>query len=87
MKTLKFATNIKDSNSVEKLRIQLNKLTGILEWDVDLNNPSKILIIKVENLSNETIANSLFTAGFRCQELTAGWKKVAKRLFTRSCCD
>lgn len=87
MKALKFVTNLKDSNSVEKLRVQLNKIDGIIEWNIDLENPGKVLSLKVENLSSETIAKSIFEAGFRSQEVTSGWKKVAKRLFTKDCCN
>ncbi|MCL5030526.1 MAG: hypothetical protein M1480_16055 [Bacteroidetes bacterium] len=87
MKTLKFITNLKDSKSVESLKDQLDKINGIIEWKVDLNNPGKIITLKVENLSSETIARTIFAAGFRSQEVTAGWKKVAKRLFTKDCCN
>ncbi len=87
MKTLKFSTNLKDSNSIQKLKDHLDKVDGILYLEVDLQSPGKILTLKVENVSSETIAKHIFAAGFRSQELTAGWKKVAKRLFTRDCCE
>ncbi len=87
MKTYRFLTNVPDENSVVKLRDQLAVLNGIEDWNIDIKNPGKILTIKVENLTTDKVANAIFQAGFRCEEITPGWKKVVKRLFTKDCCN
>ncbi len=87
MKTLKFATNISSNEAVEKIKTQLNESDGIVEWNIDLNDPGKILTIRTVNLSSEKISRIISSAGFKNQEITPGWKKISKRLFTKSCCD
>lgn len=87
MKTLKFATNIKNTDNIESLKNQFKGISGVIDWNVDLEKPEKVLTIKVENISSETIAKQLFAAGIRSQEIISPWKKAAKRLFLRDCCS
>ncbi len=87
MKTLRFATNINDKPALEKIKTHLDGSEGIVAWDLDLENPGKILTVKTEGLTSEKISRIISSAGFKNEEITPGWKRVTKRLFTRSCCD
>ena len=87
MKTFKFATNINDNKAVEKIKYSLDETGEISEWNINLNDPGKILTVKTENLNSEKISRIISSAGFKNQEITPGWKKITKRLFTKSCCD
>ena len=49
MKTLKFKTNIKCSGCVAKVTPYLNEALGEKTWEVDYNNPSKVLTVVGED--------------------------------------
>ena len=46
MKTIRFKTNINCSNCLAKVTPSLNHKEGIVSWNVDLDNPDKILTSK-----------------------------------------
>ena len=87
MKTIRFATNKSDSAAVEKIKPRLIESIGILEWNIDLNLPGKILTVKTESLTGENISRIISSEGFKSQEITPGWKRFTKRLFTKNCCE
>ena len=87
MKTIRFATNISDSAVVEKIKPRLIESNGILEWNININDPGKILTVKTESLTGENISRIISSEGFKSQEITPGWEKITKRLFTKSCCE
>lgn len=45
METIKFRTNIKCSGCVAKVTPHLNETAGTDNWEVDINNPEKILTV------------------------------------------
>ena len=48
MKDTKFKTTIKCSGCVDKVTPFLNEAVGVGNWDVDLNNPMKVLTVRSE---------------------------------------
>lgn len=66
MKTLQFKTNINCSNCVRAVTNFLNDVNGIQEWQVDTNNPDKILTVNGDILQPATIIEAVEEAGFDC---------------------
>jgi copper chaperone len=68
METLKFKTNIKCSGCIATVTPHLNESIGEGNWQVDLNNPSKVLTIGVE-ASEEKIKEAVEKAGYKAERL------------------
>lgn len=65
METLKFKTTIKCSGCIAKVTPHLNEVVGEGKWEVDINNPAKILTITgttTEIRVKETLEKVGFTA-------------------------
>jgi copper chaperone len=70
METLKFKTNIKCGGCIAAVTPSLNALKNIKHWEVDTNNPNKILTIDAENGINETdIVNALNSKGYMAAKI------------------
>lgn len=68
MKTLRFKTNINCSNCLAKVTPSLNQKEGIASWNVDLDNPDKILTVETESLMPEDIVKTVKRVGFEATE-------------------
>ena len=66
MKTYKFKTNINCGGCVAGVTPFLNELNDI-KWEVDTENPQKILTVQSENVSEEEIKNAVKKAGFEIE--------------------
>mgnify|MGYP001817989817 CR=1 FL=1 len=65
MKKLKFKTNINCNNCIRSVTPFLNKVDTIDLWQVDINNPDKILTVELdEDGSEEEVKNAVSEAGF-----------------------
>mgnify|MGYP000858270326 CR=1 FL=1 len=69
METLQFKTNINCSGCVAKVTPGLNETKGIAQWDVDTNNPDKILTVQTEAASKEQVIEAVKKAGFKIETL------------------
>ncbi|HOT64744.1 MAG: heavy-metal-associated domain-containing protein [Dysgonomonadaceae bacterium] len=69
MKTLRFKTNINCSNCLAKVTPSLNQKEGIASWNVDLDNPDKILTVETESLMPEDIVKTVKRVGFEATEM------------------
>lgn len=69
METLKFKTNIKCSGCVAGVTPALNKTVGENNWNVDIQNPDKILTIEAANVSANDIKQAVEKAGFKAEQL------------------
>lgn len=67
MKTLQFKTNINCSNCVRAVTNFLNEVDGIQKWQVETNNPDKILTVNGDTLQATTIIEVVEEAGFDCE--------------------
>jgi copper chaperone len=65
MKTLKFKTNINCNGCITKVTPSLNGAEGIDKWEVDTNNPQKILTIQTASLSEADIITVVKNAGYQ----------------------
>lgn len=69
METLKFKTNIKCSGCIAAVTPFLNDIPEIAKWEVDTDNPDKILTVEAsDNLDAETVVNTLEKAGYVAKE-------------------
>ena len=57
---------IYDTN--RKVKPFLDELDGVTKWEVDVNNPQKILTVESEELSAEQIQEALAKAGYQLKE-------------------
>ncbi|WP_339652571.1 heavy-metal-associated domain-containing protein [uncultured Maribacter sp.] len=71
MKTLKFKTNINCGGCVSKVTPFLNKQEGIDKWEVDTDNPDKILTVVSNGASEEDIKTTLQKTGFEAESVSS----------------
>ena len=64
MATLKFKTTINCGNCVRTVTPFLNELEGIQSWNVDTENPNKILTVETDSLKAEVIMEAVEDVGF-----------------------
>ena len=69
METIKFKTTIKCSGCVAKVTPFLNEALGEDNWEVDYNNPSKILTVVGDNDKSKVI-EAVERAGYKAESLS-----------------
>lgn len=69
METIKFKTTIKCSGCVAKVTPFLDEALGEDNWEVDYNNPSKILTVVGENDKSKVI-QAVEKAGYKAESLS-----------------
>ncbi|MCK9426461.1 MAG: heavy-metal-associated domain-containing protein [Ignavibacteriaceae bacterium] len=69
MKELLFKTNIKCNGCIAKVTPFLNGEKQIEEWDVNLENPDRVLSIKTESFSAEAVTELVKKAGYNAEEI------------------
>lgn len=67
MNTLQFKTTINCNNCVRTVTNFLNDVKGIEKWEVDTNNPEKILTVEGEDVTVEEVVAAVEEAGFEIQ--------------------
>ncbi len=66
---MKFKTNINCSGCIAKVTPFLNETAGQGKWDVDTENPEKILSVTGTAISREDVVNTVRKAGFIIEPL------------------
>ncbi len=69
MNTYKFKTTINCGSCIKAVTPHLNKLEGVEEWNVDTNNPDKILEVRSETLQAQEIKETVEKAGFKAEQV------------------
>jgi copper chaperone len=69
MKTIQFKTNINCNNCVARVKPFLDKKEGIHSWNVDIDNPDKILTVETDSLSVDDIVKTVKRTGFEASEI------------------
>ncbi len=64
---MKFKTNINCGGCIARVKPHLDKLEGIRSWEVDTDNPDKILSIEAISSSPEDITSLLKKCGFNAE--------------------
>ena len=68
MKTLKFKTNINCGGCIANAKPYLDAIENMQEWNVDTNNPDKILTVKGDAVSAEDVIQNVKKAGYKIEE-------------------
>jgi copper chaperone len=68
METIKFKTNIKCSGCIATVTPFLNEALGQENWQVDINDPSKVLTVMGKN-NEEKVIEALEKAGYKAEHL------------------
>ena len=68
MKILTFTSNIACNGCLSKVKPFLDELEGLANWQVDIENPQKILRVETDELSAEQIQEAVAKAGYRLEE-------------------
>ena len=71
MPTLKFKTSINCANCLRAVTPFLNAEPSVAQWQVDTNNPAKILTVEGENVIAEQVMKAVAQAGFDIEPLAA----------------
>ena len=69
MEVLVFKTNVRYKKHINEIADQLDQFADINRWNFDLQDKDKILRVETDELSPETIVNTLQQAGYYCKEL------------------
>ena len=70
METLKFKTTIKCTGCVANVTPALNEAVGEDNWEVDIQNPDKVLTIaSAEELSETEVIKVIEGAGYKAEKL------------------
>jgi copper chaperone len=64
MKTVKFKTNINCGSCIKSVTPFLNELDNLDEWNVDTENPEKILEVELDDENEATVIEAVKKAGF-----------------------
>lgn len=70
MKTIQFNTNINCGNCIKSVTPFLNAIDSVESWEVDTNNPSKVLSIQTEEDATAvttSVLDALQQAGFKAE--------------------
>lgn len=70
MKKYQFKTNINCGGCVAKVTPVLNENPDVQQWQVDTNNPNKILTVQSETLQEEDIKALVQKVGFKAEKLS-----------------
>jgi copper chaperone len=71
METQRFKTTIKCTGCIEKVTPYLNEVAGEDNWQVDLQNPDRVLtIIPGETVKEKAIIDALQKAGYKAERLS-----------------
>lgn len=71
MTILKFKTNINCGNCVRAVTGFLSEVDGITNWQVDTNQPDKILTVEGEDITAEAIVEAVEDAGFEIHAIAS----------------
>lgn len=69
--TLKFKTNINCMGCVSKVTPELDKLTAIENWEVDIRNKDKVLTVEASSDKQDEIIAAVEKAGFKIEKINS----------------
>ena len=70
MDTIQLKTNIKCSGCISQVTPFLNEAVGEDNWEVDIQNPNKILTVAADDVSKSDVIKAVVKAGYTAQELS-----------------
>ena len=70
MKKYQFKTTINCGGCLAKVTPHLDSNPGIKSWDVDINNPDKILSVEAEDLEQHEVKAIVENLGFKAEKVS-----------------
>lgn len=69
-KTYQFKTTLNCGGCVSKVKSDLDQATGIADWNVDTDNPDKILTVNSTGASPEEVVAIVQSKGFKAEPIS-----------------
>ncbi len=69
MTTLKFKSTIKCTGCIATVSPELNNLSGITHWEVDLESPDRVLTVESESGDPKQVISALQAVGYQAELL------------------
>lgn len=69
METIKLKTNIKCGGCIATVTPFLNQSVGEGNWQVDTQNPDKVLTVEAESITVKTVIAAVQQAGYKAEVL------------------
>lgn len=69
MKTIQLKTNIMCDACIAKVTPTLNETIGEAKWNVDAQNPKKILTVSTDALEESEVIKAVEKAGYKAEKL------------------
>jgi copper chaperone len=70
METIRFKTNINCGGCIKAVTPFLDKADGVKSWQVDTNNPEKILTVEAEGADAQAVKKVVEKAGFKAEQIS-----------------
>jgi len=68
-KELKFKTTLNCGGCVSKVKSDLDSSAGITEWNVDTDNPDKILTVNSKGITEDEVIAIIKSKGFKADPI------------------
>ncbi|UZR99387.1 heavy-metal-associated domain-containing protein [Chondrinema litorale] len=69
MENMKFKTTINCGGCLKSVTPSLNKVDGINHWEVDLDNPDKVLSVDSSSASEKEVVEAVKKVGFEIERI------------------
>ena len=69
MNKFKFKSNIKCIGCLKKVALHLSTTRGMVNWDVELKHPNRILTVEGNHLTAEQIEAVVRKAGYKIEQI------------------
>lgn len=69
MEILVFKTNLDSNKHIRKVKPVLNLHPFIKDWNVDLHDCDKVLLVVTERIVSKEVKKIIHAAGYVCEEL------------------
>ena len=67
MQVLKFKTNVKCGGCKKKVANFLDNNPSVSKWDIDLNDPDRVLVVEGNSINAQQIVQYVANAGFKAE--------------------
>lgn len=68
-KELKFKTTLNCGGCVSKVKLDLDNSQGISKWEVDTDNPDKILTVSSKGITEDQVISIIKSKGFKAESI------------------
>lgn len=69
IRVFQFKTNINCGGCIASVKLHLDKIEGISNWEVDTTNKDKILTVNPQGATKEQVIEAVTKAGFRIESI------------------